>query len=73
MEFLTVVALLAIYYLPSIIHWRRSKVSLVLMIIQNTLFAWTVIGWFILLFKSLSTSVQDQLNTGISVRGISDR
>jgi hypothetical protein len=72
MEFLALLILLVIYFLPTIIAWRRRKVSLVLFGLWNFLFGWTVIGWFILLIKSLSTSIQDQLNSGISVRGLSD-
>jgi hypothetical protein len=66
-SFLTLFLVVFVYFLPTVIAWRRKKVSMAQIFIGNLLFGWTVIGWFIMFWKSLGTSAADQMNRGVQV------
>ena len=42
-----IVAALALYFLPSIVAWRRRSRHTVLVIIVNTFLGWTFVGWLV--------------------------
>jgi len=52
-----VVAILALYFLPSIIAWRRNHNNENPIILTNLFFGWTFIGWIACLIWSFSDNV----------------
>lgn len=47
---------LSLYFLPSIIAYKKHKSNLTLIIICNLLLGWTVVGWIIVLILALKAN-----------------
>jgi len=52
------IPLLLLYFLPTIIAFKRGSPHLLRRFLENTLFGWTVIAWLALLYESASESVE---------------
>jgi len=44
-----VIGVLGLYWLPSIVGWRRQQPDLFTVVVVNALLGWTLIGWVIAL------------------------
>ena len=47
--FVLVIGVLGLYWLPSIVGWRRQQPDLFTVVVVNALLGWTLIGWVIAL------------------------
>jgi Superinfection immunity protein len=44
-----VIGVLGLYWLPSIVGWRRQQPDLFTVVVVNALLGWTLIGWVVAL------------------------
>lgn len=52
---ITSIVLLALYFLPTIIAWRRGKSNIISIFLLNFFLGWSFIGWMISLFWACSS------------------
>lgn len=50
---LLVLVVLGLYWLPSILVYRRRHPDLFTVVVVNALFGWTIIGWIVALARAL--------------------
>lgn len=51
-------ALVALYFLPTLVAWRRRHASVMAIGLVNTLLGWTLLGWLWSMIWSLTGNVR---------------
>jgi hypothetical protein len=62
MELLVFLALIVIYFVPTIVAGRRQHNSWWAIALVNIALGWTLLGWFIAMVWSLTGNVRRELN-----------
>lgn len=50
--------IVALYFLPTLVAWRRGHGSVLAIGLLNTLLGWTLLGWFWAMIWSLTGNVR---------------
>jgi Superinfection immunity protein len=50
-----ILIVLALYWLPSIVGYRRRSADLIRVVVTNALLGWTVVGWLVALVLAART------------------